>query len=61
MRLVHKVIIWLSHAIVELELLGMSDFTVKLETTEILATLGICLWRLFVFVPIVDFCHWFFV
>ena len=59
MRLVHKVIVWLPHAIVVLELLRMSNFTVELETTEILAAFRLFLWRHFVFVPIVDFSHWF--
>ena len=61
MRLIHKVVVWLPHAIVVLKLLGMSNFTIELETTEIPAAFRLFLWRHFVFVPVVDFSHWFFI
>jgi hypothetical protein len=60
-RRVHKVVIRLSHAVVELELLGMRDFAVELEAAEIRATLRFHLWGHLVLVPIVDFCHWLFI
>ena len=43
-RLVHKVIIWLTHAVIELKLLGMGDFAVKLKSTEVGASFGLCFW-----------------
>lgn len=61
MRLIHEVIVWLSHAIIVFELLGVCNLTEKLEATEVGA--GFCLHALRPpkLVPIVDLRHLFFI